>query len=89
MTANDMLKWMRIVSDRQLLKPETWNMILDPGAGLFGIGFTMLSDGSIVEKATRGLFSTVAYVPSADLLVIILLNRNSEVRWAIGRRGCF
>jgi len=83
MTANDMLKWMRIVSDRQLLKPETWNMILDPGAGLFGIGFTMLSDGSIVEKSDAGGFSsTVAYVPSADLLVIILLNRNSEVRWA-------
>lgn len=83
MTANDMLNWMRIVGDRQLLKPETWNMILDPGVNQFGIGFTMLSDGSIVETSDSGGYSsTVAYVPSADLVVIILLNRNSDVRWA-------
>jgi CubicO group peptidase (beta-lactamase class C family) len=83
MSAKDLMKWMQVVKDRQLVSAETWELMLTPTEfGDFGMGFSVTADGSLLEKSDAGGFSsTLAYVPSADLLVIILLNRNSETRW--------
>jgi CubicO group peptidase (beta-lactamase class C family) len=83
MSAKDLMKWMQVVRDRQLISAGNWSLMLAPGEFGYGMGFSVMTDGSILEKSDVGGFSsTLAYVPSADLLVIILLNRNSEVRWS-------
>ncbi len=83
MSAKDLLVWMQIIHERRLLTAESWELILDPGQNQYGMGFAVLSDGSFVEVSDIGGFSGMAaYVPSENLVVIILLNRNSDERWA-------
>jgi CubicO group peptidase (beta-lactamase class C family) len=83
MSAKDLMKWMQAVRDRQLISAGNWELMLTPGEFSYGMGFAVMPDGSLLEKSDVGGFSsTLAYVPSADLMVIILLNRNSETRWS-------
>ncbi len=83
MSAKDLMKWLLVIKDRQLLSAGSWEQMLTLGEVGTGMGFSVMPDGSVLEKSDAGGFSsTMAYVPSADLLVIILLNRNSEERRA-------
>lgn len=83
MNARDLMKWIEAVRDRSLLSKESWDLILDPGEYDYGLGFHVDSDGLIIENGDAGGFSsTSVYVPSGQLTIVILLNRNSGERWA-------
>lgn len=83
MSAKDLAAWIRLIDAGTLLSPDSRDLLLRPGEHEYGTGITVKSDGTIIEKSDMGGFSaTMAYVPSDDLTVVVLLNRNGDVRWA-------
>ncbi|MBN1892162.1 MAG: beta-lactamase family protein [Clostridiales bacterium] len=83
MNAKDLMQWIETVRERALLSKESWDIILDPGENNYGLGFHVDPDGFMIENGDAGGFSsTIVYAPSKQLMIVILLNRNSEERWA-------
>ncbi len=83
MSAKDLIRWMAIIREREILSEESWEILLTPGEYGYGLGFSVYSDGSIFEVGDVGGFSSTAVcVPSEQITAVILSNRYREDRWA-------
>lgn len=88
-TAGDLLRWPRALAGGQLIKPETFKQMTEPGrlnggeATPYGFGCFVenLDDHPVIRHggAIPGFVSELAYFPESELTVVVLSNsgRNS------------
>jgi CubicO group peptidase (beta-lactamase class C family) len=89
-TTNDMLKWARVVSAREILAPETWELAFKPKIQNYGYGW---QTGQFFEKkyvkhsgGYPGYMSEFIYYPTENLIIVLLNNFGNygENIWSVG-----
>lgn len=79
MSADDLFNWSMIVLGRDFLTHESWNLILGIGQDTYGFGIESDLDGNLkIDSAVGGFRCIQIMIPSSDLVIIILSNRNSD-----------
>lgn len=89
-TGSDLLKWAKVVSKKQFLKPKTWDLAFKPKIGNYGYGW---QNGKYFNKkyvkhsgGYPGFMSELIYYPNEELIIILLNNYGTYEQnvWSIG-----
>jgi len=79
MNANDLFNWTAIVLGSDLLTQESWDLILGTGLDVYGFGIEDDLDGNLkIDSATGGFRCVQVIIPSTNLVIIVLSNRNAD-----------
>lgn len=89
-TSTDLLKWAKVISNEQLLKPKTWELAFKPKMRNYGYGW---QNGMYFKKkyvkhsgGYPGFMSELIYYPKDELIIILLNNYGNYEQnvWSIG-----
>lgn len=81
-TVDDLLRWARAIERRELLAPASWEAMLAPGLGHYGLGVSVESKQGFVRVShgggINGFLSWLALYPDRSAVVVVLSNVADE-----------
>ncbi|WP_338239913.1 serine hydrolase domain-containing protein [Persicobacter diffluens] len=89
-TSSDLLQWAKVVSNKQFLKPKTWELAFKPKIRNYGYGWEISKyfDKKYIKHSGGypGFMSELIYYPNDELIIILLNNYGTYEQnvWAIG-----
>jgi CubicO group peptidase (beta-lactamase class C family) len=79
MSANDLFNWSATILGSEFIAQESRDLILGIGPDVYGFGIEEDPDGNLkIDSAVGGFRCVQGMLPSTDLVIIILSNRNSD-----------